>query len=251
MVNTLYLTLLIATFALHYGFVLLLLGTPVIAFCQQFSRQDSSVGAHHFLTHNYPVCISLTITTGIAPLLFSQTLFHEYFYQTFINMFPLPIAILFVLILFFYNSYLIQRWAKFSQLLTCLQILFLVVIVLFFSSLFNGIVHPQSLTENYWTNGLPPLFWNMLPVHFFLGIFSSGVFFALSGAHMIFRSLTLFLVGLIMGCYREWQRIEMLQAFYPEPLVSSIDPSFYLFILSIAVMVAVLYKSCKLAKLID
>ena len=251
MTNTLYLTLLIATFALHYSFVLLLLGTPIIAFCQQFRRGDPSEGAHHFLKHNYPVCISLTITTGVAPLLFSQTLFHEYFYQTFINMFPLPLAILFVLTLFFYNSYLIQRWERCSQLLTCLQILFLVVIVLFFSSLFNGIVNPQSLTGNFWRKGLPPLYWNMLPVHFFLGVIGSAVFFALKGVHVIFRSLILFSVGLVMGCYREWQRNEMLQDFYPEPLTSSIDPTFYLFILSIAVMVSVLYRSCKLAKLID
>ena len=76
------LILLIITFLLHYAFVMILIGTPVIALIETvIKRKDKSL-AWEFLRSKYPVCISLAITTGIAPFLFAQVTFNERFYIT-------------------------------------------------------------------------------------------------------------------------------------------------------------------------
>ena len=121
----------VATFALHYAFVLLLVGIPLLAIVQRLrGRLDGA--AWVFLRGPYPILISLTITTGVAPLLFSQVAFHRLFYLSFIALHPLPLIGLGLLILFFYLAYAITHWERVALPLAFVQVGLLVVFMIFF-----------------------------------------------------------------------------------------------------------------------
>ncbi len=244
--NTIYIPLLVITFALHYSFVQLLLGTPIIALYLRLTGNFNHSSSWTFIKHHYPICISLTITTGVAPLLFSQVLFHRNFYQSFINMYPFPLMILFVIAVLFYNSYLIQKVEKYVVLLLVIQISLLFLCVLFFTSLTNNISHPELFESHYWSQSLPALYWKRLPIHYLFGIIGSGIFFTFSHKSMIVRSLILFMSGLIMAIYREKIRIQILDDSFPLPINNSMDSTFFLFMISLIVMISVLLKSFKL-----
>ena len=97
-------TLLNLTFAVHYAFVLLVLGGPFVGLL------DCVRGSYSpFWRIRYPILISLTITTGIAPLLFAQVSYGQSFYQSFINLHPWPLVFLAGLTAFFYVSYLPRK----------------------------------------------------------------------------------------------------------------------------------------------
>ncbi len=249
MITKIYLIFLIITFALHYCFVMLLLGTPVIGLFQRFRGITPERGSWYFLRNQYPICISMTITTGVAPLLFSQTLFHRNFYQSFINLYPFPLIGIVILIIFFYNSYIIQKWDRFAVPLTILQLVFLTGFVLFFSTLFQSIIHPDTYAKDFWSGSFPKPFLTMLPVHFLFGIVGSGLFFLTSKKNIYHRSVVLLFLAIPMAIFREQLRTYTLKDAYPAAIVPDhIDPSFYIFLASLIVMVVVLYKAFRIAK---
>jgi hypothetical protein len=105
--------LLVMTFALHVVFMNLTLGgTLLAAISQIFSRGQEgdyrTVLAGRLMAIN-TYGIALTITTGVAPLLFIQLLFGQYFYTATLLLSWIWVAFLVLLIVGYYSTYL-YKW---------------------------------------------------------------------------------------------------------------------------------------------
>jgi len=102
--------LLVFTFFLHILFVNLTLGGTLLAAIAHFTagsgRNDfrTALAGRLMAVNNYG--ISLTITTGVAPLLFIQVLYQQYFYTATILLGWLWFGLLVALILGYYAAYL-------------------------------------------------------------------------------------------------------------------------------------------------
>jgi hypothetical protein len=102
--------LLVFTFFLHLVFMNLTLGGTLLAAIAHFrsgGRRDDFRGVlsgRLMAINNYG--ISLTITTGIAPLLFIQLIYQPFFYTATILLAPLWLAMLLLLTVGYYAAYL-------------------------------------------------------------------------------------------------------------------------------------------------
>ena len=102
--------LLPATFLLHVLFMNVALGTavlaPVMAFAAR-SRPHVAEALRRLLAF-WPIAISMTITTGVAPLLFAQVLYGHLFYTSNILLGWTWLSILLLLLTGFYAVYLVK-----------------------------------------------------------------------------------------------------------------------------------------------
>jgi hypothetical protein len=102
--------LLVLTFFLHLVFMNLTLGGTLLAAVAHFSgggqKDDFRAVLSRRLMAINTYGISLTITTGIAPLLFMQLIYQQYFYTATILLAPLWFAMLGLLIVGYYATYL-------------------------------------------------------------------------------------------------------------------------------------------------
>ncbi len=102
--------LLVVTFFLHLVFMNLTLGGTLLAFIAHLTsggrREDfrGVLAGRLMAINNYG--ISLTITTGIAPLLFIQVLYQQYFYTATILLAPVWLSMLVLLTVGYYATYL-------------------------------------------------------------------------------------------------------------------------------------------------
>jgi hypothetical protein len=102
--------LLAFTFFLHLVFMNLTLGGTLLAAIAHFrsgGRADDPRGvlsSRLMAINNYG--ISLTITTGVAPLLFIQVIYHQFFYSATILLAPAWLGMLVLLTLGYYAAYL-------------------------------------------------------------------------------------------------------------------------------------------------
>jgi len=102
--------LLPATFFLHVLFMNVALGTAVLAPFMAFaarSRPHVAEALRRLLTF-WPIAISMTITTGVAPLLFVQVLYGHLFYTSNILLGWTWLSILLLLLTGFYAVYLVK-----------------------------------------------------------------------------------------------------------------------------------------------
>ncbi len=95
------------TFTLHVLFMNLVLGgSAVLLGCEVAGRARLA----HVLTGALPIALSFTITFGVAPLLFVQVLYPQFFYTANVLIGPFWLGILAALLLAFYGIYLVRRW---------------------------------------------------------------------------------------------------------------------------------------------
>ncbi len=142
----LFMALLILTFLVHLVFMNLMLGSAVMAAFSRL-RARSSVHGHHWLRladvlmHQLPWHIAFAVTTGIAPLLFVQTLYGPLFYTSTITVGWLWISLLLVIVVAYYAAYAYKigpfrrrtgqgsaRWAYLAALLLLAAALIQVVV---------------------------------------------------------------------------------------------------------------------------
>ncbi len=119
------------TFWIH----LLLVGTVVGSSLFLLSRvlrkkSDLDQQLDRRILHVIPVCISLTITFGVAPLLFIQALYNQYFYSANILIAPFWLASLGFLMIGFIGIYLASKFRSVP-----VNLVFLVIVVLSFLSI--------------------------------------------------------------------------------------------------------------------
>lgn len=177
--------LLVFTFFLHLLFMNLTLGGTLLAAFAHFrsgGRQDDFRGvASGRLMKINTFGISLTITTGIAPLLFIQVLYQQYFYTATILLAPVWLAMLLLLTVGYYAAYLYKfrgapvRGEGGGLWLTVSALLFFLIAMI---QVAVNLVHAQpdkwgSLADGAWCVLADPTYWPRL-LHFVL----AGISFA-------------------------------------------------------------------------
>lgn len=102
--------LLIVTFILHILAMNLLLGGGVVALLTRWRSKGSGVGARmfHDIAKKMPILLPATITLGIAPLLFVQVLYGQFFYTSSILMAWPWFIVLVLLTVAYYGFYYVS-----------------------------------------------------------------------------------------------------------------------------------------------
>ncbi len=223
------------TFAIHYAFVLLVIGGPFVGLFDSVRGLDAP-----FWRTRYPIMISLTITTGIAPLLFAQVSYGSSFYQSFINLHPWPLIFLAGLTVFFYVSYLPRKVKERRFLLLVigvLQIALLVGAVSFLNALFQGYTHPDGQLEQFWSGEAPGPVLTFVALQFALGIGTTAIYLAIERRSPWLACAIPLTVAGVMTYARHQLRVDARNDRDSYGLLTDLDPAFYLFV---ACLVAVL-----------
>lgn len=116
--------LLYLTFFVHVVLMNTLLGGLVLTFVSEvISRQSPRAESRHRhehlaeqLSHILPFAVSLTITFGIAPLLFVQGIYGQFFYTSSVLMAWVWLGVLLLILIGYYSLYLYTRgFARFAR----------------------------------------------------------------------------------------------------------------------------------------
>ena len=174
--------LLVFTFFLHLVFMNLTLGgtlLAVVAHLKSGGRRDDFRGVlagRLMAINNYG--ISLTITTGVAPLLFIQLIYQQYFYTATILLAPVWFAMLVLLTAGYYAAYLYKfrgapsRGSGGGLWLGASAVMFLVIAMIHVAV---NLVHAQpemwgDLADGSWSVLSDPTFWPRLLHFVFAGL---------------------------------------------------------------------------------
>jgi len=188
--------LLLVTFFLHILAMNFVLGGGVLALVAKWGSRNRENGARLFLDvgKKLPVFLPATITLGIAPLLFLQVLYGQYFYTSSIVMAWPWFLVLVFLTLAYYGFYYVsyrgsQQRGKAGRVMLC-SVLLLFLVGFLFSNNLTLSQAPSRWAEKYFAN---PAGWNLnlteptlLPrfLHFFIAAVAVGglllVFMALA-----------------------------------------------------------------------
>ena len=177
--------LLVFTFFLHMLFVNLTLGGTVLAFVSHLRGGGRGDGFRGVLAGRLMAVnsfgISLAITSGIAPLLFMQVIYHQYFYAATILIASIWFAMLILLILGYYSTYVYKFhgapakgrgggiWLGVSAVMFFLIAMIHVAVNLISSQPENW----ENLADSEWSVLADPTYWPRL-FHFVL----AGIAFA-------------------------------------------------------------------------
>jgi len=101
----LHLLLTVTTF-LHFVAMNIMLGTGFIAFSLPFWRRDDVMPLNTHIAKTLPYSIAFTINFGVAPLLFLQVLYGQFFYTSSILMGVYWLSIFGILIVSYYAAYI-------------------------------------------------------------------------------------------------------------------------------------------------
>lgn len=112
---TLLWALLMLTFFLHVLAMNFVLGGSIIAAVARFRGNDRATPLTEWFGRWMPVMVAAAVTFGVAPLLFLQTLYGRLFFTSSVLMAWLWLAVVPLLIVAYYGTYLIafkRRWAR-------------------------------------------------------------------------------------------------------------------------------------------
>lgn len=119
--------LLVITFSLHLLFVNLILGGSILSIVDRMRGEKLTV-----FSKNIPVLVALTINLGVPPLLFVQVLYGQMFYTSSVLMAVFWIAIIPLLILAYYGTYIYvkkaennSKWSLISLIVSVLLMLYI------------------------------------------------------------------------------------------------------------------------------
>jgi len=173
--------LLVLTFALHIIFVNLTWGSSFLAFYFNSRKEEKFINLSKALKKSIPSLFSVAILLGIAPLLFIQTIYDYFWYNS--NVFSGIFVILFIFVLilafsFLYIYYLSEKAPNWLGLLSFLLISF--------AGITMHILNIQMLKASKWANFWSPSSFGRLNtfeiyrfLHFFLASFALVGFFIL------------------------------------------------------------------------
>jgi hypothetical protein len=174
--------LLVFTFFLHLIFMNLTLGgtlLAVIAHLKSGGRRDDYRGVlAGRLTAINTYGISLTITSGVAPLLFIQVLYQQYFYTATILLAPVWLAMLVLLTVGYYAAYLYKfrgapaRGAGGGVWLAVAAVMFVLIAMIHVAV---NLIHSQpekweGLADGSWSVLADPSFWPRFLHFIFAGL---------------------------------------------------------------------------------
>lgn len=147
----LHLLLSLTTF-LHFVAMNIMLGTGFIAFSTPFWRGDSVMPLNAHIAKTLPYSIAFTINLGVAPLLFLQVLFGQFFYTSSILMGVYWLSIVGILIVSYYAAYayrLIDDRGGMGRLYIAAAVLLLLGVSLLFSNNVSLMQMPEVWTKYF------------------------------------------------------------------------------------------------------
>lgn len=149
--------LLITTFTAHILLMNIMLGSAIIAFISSINRQSDSslVYLQKEISQKNTFIIAFTINFGVAPLLFLQVLYGNFFYTSSILMAVYWLSVIFILITAYYAAYIYKfnfdRLALNRKYAAGLSALLLLVTAFFYTNNMTLMLIPGSWTR-YFTN---------------------------------------------------------------------------------------------------
>jgi len=148
--------LMLLTLALHFIFMNFVLGGSLIVAVNEwiFGKNPAAAKADSILLKMMPVSLSLAITMGVAPLLFVQVLYGNFFYSANVMMGWHWMSILALVMVAFYLIYIaIAKRPEGTASSTWTRLIALINTILFFMVAFL-FTNNAVLTENpmYWAN---------------------------------------------------------------------------------------------------
>jgi hypothetical protein len=156
--------LLIVTFFLHIVAMNLVLGGGILALVARWGSRNRESGARMFmdLAKKLPVFLPATISLGIAPLLFLQVLYGQFFYTSCIVMaWPWLLVLLFLTIAyygFYYVSYRGRSQGGRAGGVMLISVILVFLIGFLFSNNLTLSQTPSRWAEKYFAN---PTGWNL------------------------------------------------------------------------------------------
>jgi len=178
--------LLLVTFLLHILAMNFLLGGSVLALLSRFFPRDKAYRDRIFsdIAKKLPVFLPATITLGIAPLLFVQVLYGQFFYtSSAILSWPWFLVLLFLTLAyygFYYVSFQNARQAGKGTLVMWFSVALIVCIGFIYTNNFTLSLTPARWKQKYFAD---PSGWNLnlleptvIPrfLHFFTGAIAVG-----------------------------------------------------------------------------
>ncbi len=180
--------LLMLTFVLHILIMNLMFGGGLIAAVTGIFRGKNENNARLFgdITPKIPSLLAATVTLGIAPLLFVQVLYGQFFYTSSIIMAWPWFGVLILLMLAYYGFYIVafrkdrQSRGLVGTMLFSICLIFL--IGFFYTNNFTLMIRPERWAAKYFSG---PTGWNLnwsegslVPrfAHFFVGSIAVGSF---------------------------------------------------------------------------
>lgn len=97
---------LMLTFPLHLLFMNAMLGSAVVALFQHFRKDPQAKKLAHWIGVFLPLTVAFAVNFGVAPLLFMQVLYGQFFYVSSVMMGVFWISMVQLLILGYYGTYL-------------------------------------------------------------------------------------------------------------------------------------------------
>jgi hypothetical protein len=149
--------LLIITFTAHILLMNIMLGSAIIAFISSLYRETdgSLIYLEKEISQKNTFIIAFTINFGVAPLLFLQVLYGNFFYTSSILMAVYWLSVIFLLITAYYAAYIykfnFERLAGNRKYAAGLSALFLLVTGFLFTNNMSLMLVPASWTR-YFTN---------------------------------------------------------------------------------------------------
>lgn len=142
----------ILTFTLHILVINAMLGGIFITLYQRFFQNENSIedSLHGSITKKIPVTFALGINLGVAPLLFVQVIYGNYFYTSSVLMGTYWILIIPLLILAYYGAYIHARKYSKSESLAKVSLLISGLIVLYIGFMLVNNLTMMTQPEN-WT----------------------------------------------------------------------------------------------------
>jgi len=184
--------MLITTFSAHILLMNIMLGSAIIAFISGFNRQldNSLIYLEKEISQKNTFIIAFTINFGVAPLLFLQVLYGNFFYTSSILMAVYWLSVVFLLITAYYSAYIYKfnfdRLARNRKYAAGLSALLLLITAFFFTNNMTLMLIPGTW-HRYFTNPSGTIL-NLLEPTFFPRFFHfviasiavSGLFIAIT-----------------------------------------------------------------------
>jgi hypothetical protein len=158
-------TLLLVTFFLHIVAMNFMLGGALMAVAAWFKQRGNSYGSRLFfdLAKKIPVLLAATISLGIAPLLFLQVLYGQYFYTSSILLAWPWFLVIVLLIAAYYGFYFVSYRGQRKPRAAGRVMLFSTTLVLIIGFIYTNNITlglaPSRWAEKYFSGGATG--WNL------------------------------------------------------------------------------------------
>ena len=141
--------LLMLTFFLHLLAMNFVLGGSIIAAIARLRRDERARDLPQWIGKLMPVMVAAAVTFGVAPLLFLQTLYGRLFFSSSVLMAWSWIAVVPILIVAYYGTYLIAFKAQWARWIAPVVALLFIAIAFIYSNNMTLMLRPEAFRQMF------------------------------------------------------------------------------------------------------